>query len=106
MQRIAVIASLKPGMGTRARRLIEHGPPFDPETLDLVRHTVYVSEDQAVFVFEGARVEALIHAAEQSAGQAALAAWEPVLEGVPHICEQVYQWERNEDPVWAGTWGE
>ena len=106
MQRIAVIARLKPGTLDRARELIAHGPPFDPEKLQLERHTVYVSDDQVVFVFEGGRVNSLIRTAEEGAGAAALAAWEPILDGIPRINQEVYRWERTQDPAWVGAWGE
>jgi len=106
MQRIAVVARLKPGTLDRARKLIANGPPFDPESIDLQRHTVYVSDDHVVFVFEGGRVNALVRAAEEGAGAAALVAWEPILDGVPRLSEEVYRWERSADPAWIGAWGE
>lgn len=106
MQRIAVVAKLKPDSLDRAKELIAQGPPFDPERIDLQRHTVYVSDDHVVFVFEGARVNELVRTAEEGAGAAALAAWEPILDGVPRLSEEVYRWEHSGDPAWVGTWGE
>ena len=54
MQRVAVIANLKPDMAERARELVASGPPFDPDELGFERHHVYVSEGQVVFAFETA----------------------------------------------------
>jgi hypothetical protein len=107
MQRIAVVAALKPGMGERARELIAKGPPFDPEALDLVRHSVYFSDDLVVFVFEGGRVNALVRAiARGGAGTAALSEWDPLLAGIPRVTREEFIWERSENPAWAEAWGE
>ena len=43
MQRLAVIARLKPNTEKRATELIETGPPFDPDELGFDRHSVYLS---------------------------------------------------------------
>ncbi len=61
MERIAVIAKLKPNAEKRATELIETGPPFDPDQLGFDRHSVYLSGNQAVFVFEGGRLDHLLH---------------------------------------------
>ena len=106
MQRVAVIANLKPDKAERARELVAAGPPFDPDELGFERHHVYVSEGQAVFVFEGARVDALVRRlAEAGGGHEAFAAWEPLIQGLPQLAHEAYFWERA--PV-AGSaqWGE
>ena len=61
MQRIAVIARLKPEAEKHATELIDHGPPFDPDKLGFDRHSVYLSGNQVVFVFEGGRLDHLLH---------------------------------------------
>jgi hypothetical protein len=107
MQRVAVIATLKPDMAERARELVASGPPFDPDELGFERHHVYVSEVQVVFVFEGARVDALVRRLAEAGGGAheTFAAWEPLLQGLPELAHEAYFWERA--PV-AGSaaWGE
>ncbi len=106
MQRVAVVAKLKPESAEKARTLVENGPPFDPSTLGFERHHVYVSEDTAVFVFEGANVNALVkQLADADGARQALAAWEPLLEGLPQLAGEAYFWQR---PVPAGSaaWGE
>ena len=65
MQRVAVVAKLRPGAGEQAARLIELGPPFDPLTNGLERHTVFLAPDTAVFVFEGGDPQALPHVGER-----------------------------------------
>ncbi len=106
MQRTAVVAKLKPDSAEKARQLIASGPPFDPATLGFERHHVYISEETAVFVFEGANVNALVKKLGEAGGaQQALAAWEPLLQGLPELAHEAYFWER---PVPAGSaaWGE
>ena len=104
MERVAVVAKLKPGTGERARELIAKRPPFDPEKVNLERHTVYLSDDHAVFVFEGGRVNALVRmVSEAGTAAAAFAEWERILDGMPRLTREAYSWERNRDPARVGT---
>jgi hypothetical protein len=52
MQRLAVIAKLKPDAEERAIELIREGPPFDPEGTGFQRHSVYLTSEEAVFAFD------------------------------------------------------
>jgi hypothetical protein len=92
MQRIAVIAKLRPGVTDEAARLIEAGPPFDPSKHDVERHTVFLAPDVVIFVFEGGHVNSLLSALGGPDEQAALGAWEPLLDGTPLIAQQAYDW--------------
>jgi hypothetical protein len=107
MQRIAVIAKLRKGAAPDARELLDAGPPFDPDALGFDRHVVYVSEDEVVFIFEGARVGALIRtlSASGEGTRRAFAAWEPLIDGLPRLAQEAYFWQR---PVAVGSaaWGE
>ena len=106
MQRVAVVARLKQGSADKARALVENGPPFDPSTLGFERHHVYVSEGTAVFVFEGANVNALVkQLADADGAHQALAAWEPLLDGLPELARDAYFWERAV-PAGSAAWGE
>jgi hypothetical protein len=106
MQRTAVVAKLKPDAAEKARELIEQGPPFDPEPLGFERHHVYISEDSVVFVFEGANVNALVKQLGDAGGaHQALAAWEPLLQGLPELAREAYFWERAV-PAGSAAWGE
>ncbi|HEY8631028.1 MAG TPA: hypothetical protein VIL73_10900 [Gaiellaceae bacterium] len=80
------------------RRLLEAGPPFDPEqTTGLDRHEVFLTSDEVVFVFEsklGAEaLEPLL--AEPELWEAA-AAWRDHLAGPPRLAEDVFSWTRAE----------
>lgn len=99
MQRMAVIANLRPGSNEEAARLIEVGPPFDLLDNGLERHMVFLAADTAVFVFEGADPQAVIAAVTGADDQAVLGEWEPLLDGTPKIAPEAYCWI---SPVSAG----
>ena len=102
MEQIAVVASLKPGMEERARTLLDSGPPFDPVAAGLVRHTVYLSTDEVVFVFEGPEVERRMHelvtAPSQSELTNALDEWRDVVEAPARIARLAFAWRRAAEP--------
>ncbi len=105
MQRLAVVATLRPGAEEEAAKLIALGPPFDPRENRLDRHTVFLSADMAVFVFEGGEPRALLAALGGADEQSVLGAWEPLLAGTPRIAREVYSWVRPDHPGDEG-WGE
>jgi hypothetical protein len=95
MQRIAVIAKLKPESEKRATELVESGPPFDPDKLGFERHSVYLSGDNVIFVFEGGRLDQLLHGVvKDPANVGALGAWEPLIDGFPTVAREAFSWER------------
>ena len=49
---LVVVLPLRPGARDRARDLLRHGPPFDPDEAGLERHQAFVSEAEAIFLFE------------------------------------------------------
>jgi hypothetical protein len=107
MQRIAVIAKLREGAADEARELLDAGPPFDPDALGFDRHAVYVSDDEVIFIFEGARVASLVRTLSAAGGgtRQAFAAWEPLIVGLPRLAQEAYFWQRPA-PVVTGSWGE
>jgi hypothetical protein len=96
MQRIAVIAKLKPNSEKRAAELVESGPPFDPEQLGFDSHSVFLSANHVVFVFEGARLDQLLHGVVRDPSNiGAFGAWEPIIEGFPAVAREAYSWQRE-----------
>jgi hypothetical protein len=92
MQRIAVVATLRPGTHEQAEKLVALGPPFDPFEQGLERHIVFLGADTAVFLFEGGNAHALLAAFTGPGAQSALGAWEPLVDGTPRIAREVYSW--------------
>ncbi len=96
MDRVAVIARLRPDCEDRARRLVSSGPPFDPGEIGFDRHAVYVGGGEVVFIFEGPGVEWLLRdLMDDHAQTAAFAAWGPLLEGAPRIAYETYAWRAS-----------
>jgi hypothetical protein len=105
MQRLAVIAKLKPEAESRAGEMIEKGPPFNPKDLGFERHSVFLGGDHVVFVFEGGRLEPMLHGMLRDPSSAgALQAWDPIIEGMPKVTREVYHWQRGDE--WPEGWGE
>jgi hypothetical protein len=97
LERLALIARLKPGTETQAEELIAKGPPFDPQQTGFVRHSVFLSATEVVFVFEAHEVEWLVTALVDDPFQwmvvGALEAWQALVEGQPRIAREKYFWE-------------
>ena len=106
MQRVAVVATLRPGTSEQAEKLVELGPPFDPLEQGLERHMVFLAADTAVFVFEGGDAHALLAAFTNPDAQSALGAWESLVDGTPRIAHEAYSWISPAYAKWQEGWGE
>jgi len=99
MQRVAIIVRLRPGARGRAESLLAQGPPFDVASTRFRSHTVFLSESDAVFVFEGPEAEweldDLTSDVFHPALQEALGEWKELIEGEPRLARPVYFWERD-----------
>jgi len=97
MSRIAVVVPLRLGARENARQLIESGPPFQLDDTPLVEHCVYLTDYEAVFVFEGPEAR---EAVERVLGEAdvwqAATAWRAILASKPRLAETVFTWQRRE----------
>lgn len=99
MRRLVVVVPLAEGAQERARELLEDGPPFDLGETQFVRHDVYLSAAEAVFVFEAgedAPATLSVRAADPGLWRAA-AAWRPLMAGRPRTAETVFTWQREAD---------
>jgi hypothetical protein len=105
MNRLAVIATLRPGTESRAEELVEKGPPFDPTGLGFERHSVYLAADYVLFVFEGGRLDQLMHSVlSDPTSVVAFREWENLIDGTPRVAREAYHWERESG--WAEGSGE
>ena len=97
MERVAIIARLKEGGAQRARELVGAGAPFELADTGIVRHSVYVSTSEAVFVFEGHQVEwiidQLIDAPFHHRLHRALDQWRAIVDGQPRIAREEFGWQ-------------
>ena len=100
MERVAIIARLKEGSERRAAELVKAGPPFDLTETGIVRHSIYISAHEAVFVFEGHQVEwivdKLIDEPFHYELRRALEQWREIVEGAPHVARERFGWQLDE----------
>jgi hypothetical protein len=96
MSRVAVILPLKPGARARAEELLAQGPPFDPEAAGLESHDVFVSDDEAVFIFEALEQDLLDRLAAETPVWGAAVAWKDLVAGPPRLAQAAYSWRRPE----------
>jgi hypothetical protein len=93
-QRLALVVPLKPGTKPRVESLLAQGPPFDPAALGLESHEVFLTDSEAVFVFEGVPAVLLNRSAEHETIWAAAEAWEELVDGSVRFAERAYAWPR------------
>ena len=108
MERVAIIARLKEGSEQRAVELVGAGAPFDLADTGIVRHNIYVSASEAVFVFEGHQVEwivdELVDEPFQYELQRALEQWREIVDGQPRVARERFDWQLDEaEPVATAT---
>ena len=105
MERVAIIARLKEGSEQRAAELVAAGPPFDLADTGIVRHSIYISPSEAVFVFEGNGVEwivdELIDEPFHYELQRALDQWREIVDGPPRVARERYGWQLEETELAA-----
>ncbi len=100
MERVAIIARLQEGAERKAAELIASGPPFDPTAIGFVRHAVYLSSSEVVFVFEAHEVEWLVDSLVSDPFQwmvsQALDKWRPLIKEHPRVAREVFHWEATQ----------
>jgi hypothetical protein len=95
--RFLITAKVRRGSEEAVRALLREGPPFQLPDTSLERHTVFLSGDEIVFLFEGPRAEEevrrLLHD-RTVLGQASRIGLH--LSGRPRMPEEVFSWTRPE----------
>jgi hypothetical protein len=92
-RRTAVVVPLRAGSEADVRELLDAGPPFDPAEIGLEQHEVFLTADEAVFVFDSplghAAIESLLERPElwARAGD-----WLKHVAGPPRIAAEAYAW--------------
>jgi hypothetical protein len=94
---LAIVVPIKPEAREQAGRLLAEGPPFDPEELGLHRHRIFLTDREAIFVFDTGERPALERLATDESVVAAAAAWHELVDGPPRLGEVVYSWNRPKD---------
>jgi hypothetical protein len=98
---VVVVVPLREGTAARARELASSGPPFDLERAGLDRHQVFVTDQEAIFLFEGVhareRVERLLCDPRVLRDAAR---WRRCIAGPPRLAEESYGWQREGSAPW------
>lgn len=103
MNRLMIVAQLAKGAHDEAEALLCEGPPFDPEALGLYRHSVYLTADEVVFVFEAPEVEWIVNDLIDDPSLARLVGrWHPLVDGLPRIAHERYYWSRESQKLGVG----
>jgi hypothetical protein len=98
MSRLVVIAPLRENARKRALQLLSEGPPFELAETAFDRHHVYLTEREAVFVFEGPGRATLELPGEEPALWRAAEAWNECLAAKPRVARTAFSWERTQGP--------
>jgi hypothetical protein len=98
-RRVAVVLPLRAGSRDAVRALLQSGPPFDPEAVEgLERHEVFLTDGEAVFVFEaGPETGAFVDLLAKPELWASVGAWRDHVSGPPRIAEDVFSWQRPDE---------
>jgi hypothetical protein len=96
MSRLVLVLPLREGASPRARELLHEGPPFELEATQLEHHEVFLTDREAVFVFETSGAEPpLVLQAENPWLWNAAAAWRECMAGRPRKAETAFAWKRG-----------
>ena len=90
---MAVVVPLHQEKRREAERLLVKGPPFDPERAGLERHEVFLSDEEAIFVFEAASAVSLQELLSDARVWIGAAGWHELVAGAPRIAKAFYAWE-------------
>ena len=85
---LVVVLPLRPGARDRARDLLRHGPPFDPDEAGLERHQAFVSDTEVVFLFEADARQSVLRLVDDASLWEAAEGWTELVAGPPRLAER------------------
>ncbi len=94
---VAVVVPLSEGRSEVVQEFLGEGPPFDPGTIGLESHKVFLTDREAIFVFdtvEGA--EAFEHILAEPDFWDVVSAWEHSVSEEPRIGSLVFEWRGSQ----------
>jgi hypothetical protein len=111
MSRLVVVVPLHPGSRAQVKELLAQGPPFDLAGTEFDRHDVLLTDEEAIFSFEGEGPGTLRLPAEDPVLWRAAERWRPFLAGRPRVAALAFSWVRpahgpGSSDEWSETWGE
>lgn len=95
-QTLVVVLPLADGRCDVVREFLEEGPPFDPDAIGLDKHSVYLTDHEAIFLFETEEgVEAFERILAEPDLWDVVGAWERCACEKPRVATAIYDWHRN-----------
>jgi hypothetical protein len=96
-ERVAVVATLKPGSRERAAEILAKGAPYRLALAGFRRHSVFLAEEAVVFVFAGPGIEGLVRdLVNNPTSSAGFGEWAPLLDGTPALAREEFYWEADQ----------
>lgn len=94
MDRVVLVARLKPDAIDRAREVLAQEESADIDGFD--RRAIFISASEVVFFFEGRDVDESVRAIlDDPVRSTPLGSWLPLFDGPLHRAPEVYFWERQ-----------
>ncbi len=94
IERVAVVAKLRPGSHEQASQILAEGAPYELGEAGFRSHSIFLAQEAAVFVFEGSGVERLVRdLVDDPARSATFSVWGPLLEETPTLAREEFYWE-------------
>lgn len=93
--RLMVVVPLKEGARDQVAELLEKGPPFEPGEVGLERHLTFLTDREAIFLFESETTLSLDLIMAETNVWASAVAWRPFIGGAPRIAEPSYSWTKG-----------
>ena len=92
--RLAVVARLRPGSRQRAIEILAEGAPYELGEAGFRRHSVFLAEEDVVFLFEGSGIEELVRdLVDDPTRSAAFSVWGPLIKRTPALAREEFYWE-------------
>lgn len=94
--RVAVVVPLSEGYCDVVRDFLAEGPPFDPEAVGLARHQVFLTEREAIFLFDSPDgAQPLLRILEEPDFWGAASAWQRCCDSEPRLGTEAYSWPEH-----------
>jgi hypothetical protein len=93
-ERVAVVATLKPGSREQAGAILAQGAPYGIDRAGFRRHSVFLAEETVVFLFEGPGIEGVVrNLVNDPVRSGGFGVWAPLLGGTPALAREEFYWE-------------
>lgn len=91
-ERVAVVVPIRKSKLDKVRQLLEAGPPFEPQRVGLGRHQVFLTDHEAIFLFESAAGFSLSKLLTDRGVWSSAASWRDCVAGAPRVAKPFYSW--------------